>query len=278
MNAEPVKIILIAGKLKIPDRLGHHDYLAGCSLLAALLEQTAGIHTVTIPQGWPEDESVFAGARAIVFYTSGGGKQAFLKSEQRLAHLQQLVDQRVGLVMIHQAVGVPRQFAKQMTSWLGGVHVRGESQEGHWRSRHEEFPAHPTTRGVAPWSIRDGWLNEIQFIDEMRGVTPLVWSGRKHRGSPTGGTSDVVTWAYERPAGGRSFCFTGLDAHTAWAEGGVRQLLVNGTLWAAGLPIPETGAACATEAKALQANLTPRGSRARWVLDFVRRYMRRVIS
>lgn len=277
VNVEPTKIVLIAGKLKIPDRLGHHDYLAGCKLLAALLEQSAGVQTITIPDGWPEQERAFDGAQALVFYTSGRGKQAFLQSAQRLERLQKLVDQRVGIVMIHQAVGVPREFAKQVTSWLGGAHVRGESQEGHWRSRHREFPAHPTTRGVLPWSIRDGWLNEIQFVDEMSGVTPLVWSGRKHKGSPTGGTPDVVCWAYERPAGGRSFCFSGLDAHKAWAELGVRQLLVNGTLWAAGMPVPQSGAPCETDARSLKASLTPRGGRRRWALDFVRRCLRRIV-
>ena len=277
MNGEPTKIVLIAGKLKIPDRVGHHDYLAGCKLLAALLEQSAGVQTLTIPEGWPEYEGAFDGARAIVFYTSGRGKQAFLQSAQRLEHLQKLVDQGVGIVMIHQAVGVPREFAKQVTSWLGGVHVRGESKEGHWRSRHHEFPAHPTTRGVLPWSIRDGWLNEIQFVDGLRGVTPLVWSGRKRQGSPTGGTPDVVCWAYERPAGGRSFCFSGLDAHQAWAELGVRQLLVNGTLWAAGLPVPQSGAPCEADARSLKTSLTPRGGRERWALNFIRRCFRRVV-
>jgi hypothetical protein len=277
VNVEPVKIVLIAGKLKIPDRLGHHDYLAGCKLLAALLEQSTGVQTIIIPNGWPEDERAFDGARAIVFYTGGGGKQAFLKSTQRLEHLQKLVDQHVGIVMIHQAVGVPREFAKQVTSWLGGAHVRGESQEGHWRSRHREFPVHPTTRGVLPWSIRDGWLNDIQFVDGLRGVTPLMWSGRKHRGSPTGEMADVVCWAYERPTGGRSFCFSGLDAHKAWAKIGVRQLLVNGALWAAGMPVPQSGAPCETEAKLLKANLTPRGGRGRWALNFIRRYIQRLI-
>jgi hypothetical protein len=134
------------------------------------------------------------------------------------------------------------------------------------------------TRGVEPWTIRDGWLKEIQFIDGMRGVTPLVWSGRAQRGSRVGGLADVVSWTYDRPDGGRSFCFTGLDAHAAWSAPGVRRLLVNGTLWAAGITVPETGAPCAIDAAALQSYLTPRGSRSDWVREVLRRGGRRLVG
>jgi hypothetical protein len=88
-----------------------------------------------------------------------------------------------------------------------------------------------------------------------------VWSGRKHRGSSAGGRADVVAWAFERPRGGRSFCFTGLDAHSAWSVDGVRQLIVNGILWTAGRAIPATGAPCAIPAGALDGYLTPRQPR-----------------
>ena len=272
----PHEIVLVAGKLKIPDRVGHHDYLAGCKLLAALLEQTAGVRTLTIADGWPEDERAFDRALAVVFYTSGGGKQAFLKAPQRLARIDELAARGVGIVMIHQAVSYPPEHAARASAWLGGAHVRGVSSEGHWRSFHREFPPHPATRGVFPWLIRDGWLNRIQFVEAARDVTPLVWSGRAQKGSPAGGLADVVAWAYERPAGGRSFCFTGLDAHSAWEAPGVRQLLVNGTLWAAGLSVPESGAPCAVDAEALGAHVSPRGGRGRFVLDFLRRRLRRV--
>ena len=68
----------------------------------------------------------------------------------------------------------------------------------------------------------------------------------------------MVCWAYERPEGGRSFCFTGLDAHAAWSVSGVRQLVVNGILWSAGLAVPAAGAPCAVEREALREYLTPR--------------------
>ena len=122
------------------------------------------------------------------------------------------------------------------------------------------------TRGVEPWEIQDGWHNQIQFIHDMRGVTPLLWSSRRHHGSSEGGTADVVAWTYERPAGGRSFCFTGLDAHSAWSVGGLRQLMLNAILWSAGLTIPANGAPCAVSQTELASYLTPRRSSTAQVL------------
>lgn len=274
MTAEAVRIALLQGRMKTPDRPGHHDYAAGCALLERLLPQTPGVDTVVVREGWPRDASVLDDARALVCYARGG-KQPFLQSPERLERMQALVDRGIGLVMIHQAVSFKPALAPQATAWLGGAHVWGQAPRGHWRTHHRDLPEHPVTRGVPPWKIRDGWLNGIRFVDGMDGVTPLVWSGPAHHGARTGGDADVVAWAYERPGGGRSFCFSGLDAHSAWSATGVRQLVVNGILWSAGVPIPEDGAPCAVDAAALRSLLTPRGSRAQWALARARRHLER---
>jgi Trehalose utilisation len=252
------KIVLVAGETAKVDKVGHHDYIAGCKCLEALLRQTAHVSTVQVLDGWPSDESVFDGARCVVFYTDGGGKQAFLSSPQRVERVQSLVDKHVGIVMIHQAIDFPDAFAEQAQSWLGGSYLAGKSGRGHWDSKHVDFPDHPTTRGVTPWEVNDGWLNKIQFVAGMHGITPLVWSGKEYAGSRAGLNDDIVAWAYERPGGGRSFSFSGLDAHSAWSLDGMRQFVVNGVLWSAGVEVPKDGALCkATEAD-LGAMQTPR--------------------
>jgi type 1 glutamine amidotransferase len=267
---------LVSGTVKTPDKLGHHDYLAGCALAAFLLQQTSGVSVAAVRDGWPEDDGVFEGVRSLVFYTGGMDKHAFLKSPERIERIQRLIDDEVGIVMLHQAVRYPREFAEQATTWIGGVHVPDKSGRGHWRTQHLTFPAHPVTRGVQPWKIKDGWLNEIQFVDRMRGITPLLWSSREHRGSNEGGTADVVAWTYDRPGGGRSFCFTGLDAHSAWSVPGVRQLIVNGILWSARMSIPTAGAPCAADETVLKSYLTPRGSSGSWTLRHPLRRLRRL--
>ena len=252
------KIVLIAGETALIDVAGHHDYLAGNACLDALLKQTSNIEIVRIENGWPSDESVLTNAKAIVFYTDGGGKQAFLETPARVAKLQSLVDSKVGVTMIHQAVDFPDDVAEQAKGWLGGVFVKSASGRGHWDSNHVDFPSHPVTRGVTPWKINDGWLNAIQFVDGMKGVTPLVWSGKEYAGSRAGLDKDIVAWCYERPNGGRSFAFSGLDAHSAWSLPGMRQLVANGVLWTAGLEIPSTGAPSELTEEQLVAMLTPR--------------------
>ena len=254
----PRRIVLVAGDTAKVDVLGHHDYLAGCQCLQDLLRQTPGVEAVRVNDGWPEDESVFNGAASIVFYTDGGGKQAFLKTPERIARMQSLVDAGVGLVLIHQAVDFPDEQADMGRAWIGGVYRKAKSGRGHWPSVHSQFPAHPISRGVEPWKIKDGWLNGLQFADGMTGVTPLVWSGKEVEESRAGLDAHIVGWAYERPHGGRSFSFTGLDAHEAWELPGVRQLMVNGVLWSAGVEIPSTGAPCAITPEQLTAMLTPR--------------------
>lgn len=269
-------IVVVAGSVKVDDRVGHHDYRAGSALLVNLLDQTPGVTAVSVCDGWPSDERVFEGARAVVFYAGRLEKHAFRGSPRRIERIQRLIEARVGIVMIHQAVRSSRELAPQATTWTGGVHVSGVSDRGHWPTHHARFPSHPVTRGVRPWTITDGWLNRIQFVKDMRGITPLVWSSRDHGGSSAGGAPDVVAWTYDRADGGRSFCFTGLDAHSAWSIPGVRQLVVNGILWSAGCDIPADGAACDADESLLHSYLTPRASPRAWRMRRLWRRLRRL--
>lgn len=254
----PRRIVLVAGDVAKVDTVGHHDYLAGCQALEVLLRQTPGVTTERVDQGWPQDEALLQGAAAVVFYTDGGGKQAFLAAPERIARMQAMSDAGVGFVLIHQAVDFPAEFAEQGLQWIGGVYLPGESGRGHWPSVHVDFPQHPITRGVTAWRTKDGWLNGIKFVADLRGITPLVWSGKEFEESRAGLDRDIVGWAFERPGGGRSFCFTGLDAHLEWERPGVRQLMVNGVLWSAGVEIPEAGAPCQIDKPQLDTLLTPR--------------------
>jgi hypothetical protein len=263
-------IVLVPGRMKPADRAGHHDYLAGCSLLAFLLRQTPGAAAAVLDA--PENDDLLDAARSLVFYTGGGSKHALLESEQRRRRIETSVERGAGIVLIHQAIRFPPELAALGATWMGGTHG-AESGRGHWRTQHGEFPSHAVMRGVTPWRIRDGWLNGIRFVDGMAGVTPLVWSGRRYRGSSRGGDADIVSWAYERPRGGRSFCFTGIDCHSAWSVAGIRQLLVNAILWSAGFDIPPSGAPCAAGGATLASFLTPRSSKTERFFD---RWLRRI--
>ncbi len=255
--AESVKIVLVAGQVKEVDKVGHHDYLGGCRIMEALLKQTPGVEVVLVEKEWPADESVFDGAASVVFYTDGGGKQAYLATPRHVALVQKIADGKTGLVNLHQAVEFPPEFSKQSMDWTGGLY-NALSSRGHWDSVHDTFPEHPITRGVTAWEINDGWLNRFKFPAGMKGITPLVWSGKEHLGSPEGGDKDIVCWTFDRASGGRSFNFSGLDAHHAWELDGMRKLVINGILWSAGVEIPADGAMCEADKALVDSFLTPR--------------------
>ncbi|WP_395747830.1 ThuA domain-containing protein [Prosthecobacter sp.] len=255
--ADSIKIVLVAGKVKEVDKMGHHDYLGGCRLMQVLLKQNPGVDVVLVNEEWPADEKVFEGAATVVFYTDGGGKQAYLATPEHVATVQKMADGKTGLVNLHQAVEFTPAFAQQSINWTGAVY-NGLSSRGHWDSTHDVFPKHEITSGVTPWKINDGWLNHLQFTEGMKGITPLVWSGKEKLGSPEGGDKDIVGWTYDRPSGGRSFSFSGLDAHGAWEQAGMRQLVINGVLWSAGVAIPAGGAKCEADKASIDSFMTPR--------------------
>jgi hypothetical protein len=151
-----------------------------------------------------------------------------------------------GLVMLHQAVDVPRPYAAELATWLGGVWSSDIGSRGHWDMEFSEFPAHPVTRGVTPFSAPlDGWLFNLHF---QEGAVPVISGGVPDKARSTAdarahvGRSEVMGWAYERKGGGRSFGFTGCDLHRNWGVEAQRKMVLNAILWAAGVEVPGDGA------------------------------------
>ncbi|MBV8308809.1 MAG: hypothetical protein JO344_00275, partial [Planctomycetaceae bacterium] len=69
--ADTTKIVLIAGHPSHGP--GEHEFNAGCKLLCKCLAQVPGLEPVVVTGGWPKDESVFDGAKALIFFMDGGG-------------------------------------------------------------------------------------------------------------------------------------------------------------------------------------------------------------
>ena len=103
--ASPAKIVLIAGKPSHGP--GQHEFNAGTLLLEKCLRQNKGVETVVVKGGWPEDESVFDGARAIVLYMDGGDHHPLIQGN-RLETMRKLMGKGVGLACLHYAVEVPK--------------------------------------------------------------------------------------------------------------------------------------------------------------------------
>ena len=232
------KIVLIAGSNVF--KPGEHEYVAGCAVLRDLLKQSPGVFPV-LALDWPKKPETLAGAKSVVFLFDGGDKHQLLAAD-RMAQVRKLADEGVGLVGLHQFVDVPKDLGDRMRDLMGAAWEKGHSQRAHWVHKFANFAEHPTSRGVSPFEIDDGYLFKLRFVPELRGVTPLLRTVSPKAASQELTDEAIVAWLYERPNGGRSFTFTGTHLHASLAEEGYRRFLVNNILWTAGVEIPKSGA------------------------------------
>ncbi len=253
--AEPKQILLLAGGAS--HGRGEHEYRAGALLLARCLNTVTGVQAIVISNGWPADVTVFDHAAAVLLYADGGDGHPAIRPE-RMRILDQLAARGVGIGAAHYGVEVPvgdPGFA--MLRWTGGYFEKFWSVNPTWKATFQQFPEHPITRGVKPFSIDDEWYYHLRFVPEMKGITPILAivppaetlnrPDGPHSGNPwvrsevAKGVPQTLMWAYERPGGGRGFGFTGGHYHRNWSEDSFRKLVLNALLWSAGMEVPAVG-------------------------------------
>ena len=256
-DANLAKIVILAGSPS--NKAGQHEYFAGCAMLADWLRKTPGVHPVLAADGWPQNEQIFAGAKAVVIFADGGAKLPFLTPE-RWEKMKALIASGAGLVMLHQAVDVPETNAEELKSWLGAAWTKDIGCRGHWDMDFAPTASHASLRGVEPFAAPlDGWLYNLHFAE--KGITPLLTGAVPDKSRTTAdakahtGRAETIAWAYDRPNGGRSFAFTGCDLHKNWQVESQRRFVVNGILWTAKLEVPATGAPVPMQPSDLARNL-----------------------
>jgi type 1 glutamine amidotransferase len=257
------KIVLVAGRPSHGP--GEHEFFAGCALLANMLRQVPGVWPVMAANGWPKNPAIFDGAKAVVFYADGGGGHPIL---QHLKEVSALMNKGIGLSLLHYAVEPTKAKGEsEFLNWTGGAFEVKYSVNPMWVAEYKDLPQSPITRGVTPFSILDEWYFHMRFVDDMKGVTPLLTAvapqstmSRKdgdHEGNPdvrkavAAGEPQHMAWAYERPDGGRGFGFTGAHYHKNWGNLSFRRLVTNAILWTAKVDVPDGGAKCEMSADEL---------------------------
>ena len=242
-------IVIIAGPPSHPS--GQHEFSAGASLLARALNEQSGLdlQAVVVTNGWPKDESVLNGAKAVVCYADGGPKHPFIG---HLDKVDALAKAGVGIMCMHYGVEVvPDQAGAEFTRWIGGFYEGGYSVNPHWDADTQPAKDHPVSRGVMPVKVNDEWYFRIRFPEPM-GATPLLqatptralikryihWN---NGAEPSLGTPQTLMWGIQRPDGGRGVGFTGGHWHRNWAIDDFRKLVLNAIVWTAGLDVPEGG-------------------------------------
>ena len=255
---ETKEILFLAGKKS--HGYGAHEHKAGSMLLARCLNESGlNINAKVVVDRviWTEMGENEARPNSVVMYCDGF-KRHMAKNHQN--EIQAWVDHGVGVACLHFGVEVePENLGGQFLNWIGGYFEIGWSVNPHWTPEFNDFPEHPITQGVRPFSILDEWYYHMRFQPEMKGVTPILsalppvhsLTGRSkdtNRGSnPTvlaavqAGEKQHVAWAYERPDGGRGFGFTGGHFHKNWKQDDFRKLVLNAIVWTAKCEVPEGG-------------------------------------
>jgi len=257
-EAQPRKIVFIAGK---PSHgTGEHEHRAGSMLLADQMEKSGlGFQTTVVTNGWPEDESVFDGAAAVIIYSDGGGSHPAVRY---LGKMRELTKAGVGIGCIHYAVEAPvgeQGGADTFLSAIGGFYEPGWSVNPHWEGSFK-MTAHPVASGVKDFKILDEWYYHMRFREDMAGITPILTDlpgadtlsrpDGPHAGNPAVRKAVLedkepqhVMWVMEspEPGGGRGFGFTGGHFHKNWQNDDFRKVVLNAIAWIANTDIPVEG-------------------------------------
>lgn len=254
-KGKKTKIIFISGKPSHGKM--KHEHRAGNMILAkALNDSGLNVDAQLVPHyGYPKDPSILDDASTIVVFSTGHRGHA-LKSH--LDEFDELMKKGIGVVMIHWATEAEKGKAgEKFLAWMGGFCDLNWSVNPHWKPNFTQFPNHPISNGVKPFSVDDEWYYHMRFRDNLEGVTPILSDlpppetlrrpDGDRSGNPTvraavaNGEPQHVAWAYQRPDGGRGFGFTGAHNHESWQDDNFRRVVLNAILWTAKLEVPSAG-------------------------------------
>jgi len=246
------KIALIAGTKS--HGYGGHEHNAGMLLLGkALNESGLPIEADVYQNGWPKDPKVLDDVDAIAIFCDGGGRHPIIP---HMDQVEKLLAKGVGLACLHYGVEIPPgENGDKLKNWIGGYFETWWSVNPHWEAKFDKFPDHAVANGVKPFFMNDEWYYHMRFVDDMKGVTPILSavppeSTLKRGDGPhsnnehvrkTKGQPQHLAWTRERPDGGRGFGFTGGHWHWSWACDSFRTVVLNGLAWVAKVDIPEDG-------------------------------------
>jgi len=259
-------VLLIAGRQSHGP--GDHEFFAGTAILMNLLKQTPGVWPVMARDGWPKNEALFDKADSVMFYMDGRQGHPVVQKDMkgdRMDRLQKLMDKGTGWVNLHYAVDYLPQHGKRVLGWMGGYYEPDYSINPHWDAEIRTLPKHPITQGVKPFTLRDEWYYGMRFLEDKKGLTPILQAVPPDNTRNTNytksrkGEIETMAWAYDRPNGGRGFGFTGGHFHRNWADENFRRIVVNAILWTAKMDVPEGGAKVEFDPADLNKNLDKKG-------------------
>jgi len=243
LNADEPKVasrqrVLLIGQG--PD--GHppttHEYRAGTQVLAKLLAKQSAVQSIVISADgeWADGPMLLDGADAVVLFVSQGAK--WVQSQpQRLDAFRALAQRGGGLVVLHWGMGT--KDAADIGAFVelfGGCHGGPDRRYKVLETRLEPTrAAHPILHGVEALTVKEEFYYQLKWPKPAPNHSALLQVS-------IDGETWPVAWSWERPAGGRSFGFSGLHFHANWKHESYRRVVLQAVLWTLGRAIPDQGA------------------------------------
>jgi type 1 glutamine amidotransferase len=244
--SRPKRILLIG---QGPD--GHpwntHEYMAGQRILAACLQPVKKMQVMVVngSEPWSKGPELLDAADVAVVFVSQGARW-LQQDKRRLAAFRRLAKRGGGLVALHWGMGAKdAKFIPAFRDLFGAIHGGPDRKYKVLTTTTEiAAPEHPILGGVKPVKVREEFYYTLKLTKAGGKLTPLIRV-------PIDGKKHAVAFAWERPDGGRSFCFSGLHFHNNWQRDAYRRMVTQAVLWTAKIDVPKGGLPLKYDAKDL---------------------------
>ena len=246
---------------------GSHQHPAGSHLLVHALKESGLDVSVELTFDWPNRERLNQ-CDALVIYADGWDRHP---ATQHLDDLENFMNHGGGLSVIHWATGIGGKdlWSRKIVTnepvrvrWrelVGADFEPWHSVSVFWDADFRDLTKHEVTRGVSPFTIWEECYFHLRCSDSncdqitpVHGAFPAADLIRPGLRADSGSESAVAavaqrkepqfgSWVFDRPAGGRSYGYTGGHLHWNWARDEVRKLVLNGIYWTTGAEVPAKG-------------------------------------
>jgi hypothetical protein len=206
---------------------GTHEYIAGQRILTKCLAKVPGleISQARADGDWPEGPELLAKADGVVLFVSEGAKWLNADPKRRAAFAE-LAKRGGGLAVIHWGMGTRDAANIEPFVLLFGACHGGPDRKYKFLETNVRIAAkdHPITAGLADFRIKEEFYYTLKQPPDAKDLVSLLTA-------EIDGGEHMVSWAWSRPDGGRSFGYTGCHYHENWSRPEYQRFLAQGVLW-----------------------------------------------
>ena len=233
----PAKRLLLLSQGPDGHPAGTHEYVAGQRVLERCLSKVPGLEIIQARADgeWPEGPDLLAKADGVVLFVSEGAKWLNADPKRRAAFAE-AAKRGCGLAVIHWGMGTKdAENIEPFASLFGACHG-GPDRKYKFLETQVRVAAkgHPIATGIGDFKIKEEFYYQLKQQPDAKDFVPLLTA-------EIDGGEHLVSWAWTRPDGGRSFGYTGCHYHENWSRSEYQRFLSQGVLWTLNIKPPADG-------------------------------------